>query len=223
MNKVSEPIKILVVDDHPIYRSGLVQVLREEADFDIVGEGGDAAAAVDLAVRHGPNVVLLDISMPGGGISAVARILERVPAARIAMLTASEAEEDVTKALEAGATGYLVKGISGPELTAAVRNLAADKGFVSPELAMRMLKSAQNTARTPPEKTGIEDLSRREEEILTHLAQGKSNKEIAEALNIKEPTVKHYISIILQKLNVRNRVEAALKAHQVLDVPSADG
>lgn len=205
-------IRIILADDHPIFRDGLVHSIEETGEFEVVGLGGSAEEAVSLAFQHKPDIALLDLSMPGNGITAAQRISEAKTAGAIAMLTVSEDGDDVTAAMQAGAAGYLLKGVSAKELREILSKLAAGEAHVSPGLAAQMLRMMQsqeaNTAHP------IDDLTKREEEILKGVAAGKSNKEIGLGLSIQEKTVKHYMTIILSKLQARNRVEAALIAQK---------
>ena len=205
-------IRIILADDHPIFRDGLVHSIEETGAFAVVGVGGSADEAVALAAEHKPDIALLDLSMPGNGITAAARIAQAGTAKAIAMLTVSEDGEDVTAAMQAGATGYLLKGVSAAELRDVLGRIAAGEAHVSPGLAAQMLRIMQT--RKPAEPQPIDDLTKREEDILRGVAAGKSNKEIGLDLNIQEKTVKHYMTIILSKLQARNRVEAALIAQK---------
>lgn len=204
------PIRIVLADDHPIYRDGLARTLADAGDIEVVGTAQDGEGAAELARQLRPDLVILDISMPGGGgMGALARIMEMPDPPRVAMLTASEDEGDLMQALKAGALGYLLKGIGAGELVAIVRDLAAGRSYVTPGLAGRLLVALRGKP-APREEDPLDVLSRREEDILTLVAQGKSNKEVGRLLSLQEKTVKHYMTSILQKLHVRNRVEAAL-------------
>ncbi|AXX96762.1 response regulator [Profundibacter amoris] len=205
-------IRLILADDHPIFRDGLVQSIEETGEFEVVGVGESADDAIFLAKKHTPDVALLDLSMPGNGITAAKRISGAGTAKYIAMLTVSEDDGDVTAALEAGAIGYVLKGVSAAELRRILAGIAKGEAHVSPELAARVLKIMQTPKRT--EKTPIDDLTKREEDILRHVATGKSNREVADQLGLQEKTVKHYMTTILGKLHARNRVEAALIAHE---------
>ncbi len=205
-------IRLILADDHPIFRDGLVQSIEETDQIEVVGVGETADDAVLLAKKHNPDVALLDLSMPGNGITAAKRISEAGSAKYIAMLTVSEDDSDVTSALAAGAIGYVLKGVSAAELRRILMGIAKGEAHVSPGLAARVLKIMQGPKRV--EKSPIDDLTKREEDILRHVAKGMSNREVAQALGLQEKTVKHYMTTVLGKLHARNRVEAALIAHE---------
>ena len=213
---MSDVIRIVLADDHPIYRDGLARSLADAGDIQVVGEASDGEAATEVVLRERPDVVLLDISMPrGGGIGALARIMQMDAPPRVAMLTASEADDDLMQAIKLGAQGYILKGVGAGELVDLVRELAAGRSYVSPGLAGRLLVAMRRRdAAVAPNP--LDDLTKREEDILKLVAQGKSNREVGEALELQEKTVKHYMTSILQKLQVRNRVEAAMLARQHL-------
>ena len=215
---MSERIRIAVVDDHPIFRDGVVHILKSAKSFDVVGEGSSAADAIRISRECQPEVMLLDISMPGGGVEAAASISQSHPDMRMIMLTVSEQEEHVSASLQAGARGYILKGTSGPELLGIVRSVYQGDSYVTPGLAARLLIQARQRAKAEQTKNPLSDLTSREEQILAHASRGMTNKEIANALSLSDKTVKHYMTNIMQKLNVRNRVEAVLtvrgkKAH----------
>ena len=211
---MSDPLKLIVVDDHPLYRSGVIRTLEESAAFAVVGEGASGQEAIDLCARLGPDVALLDISMPGGGIDAAREIATRHETIRIIMLTASEHDDDILAALSAGARGYVVKGVGAAELLSAIAAIANGETYVSPTLAARLLV-AMNAPR-PQEVTAspFDSLTAREEQILKQVSGGLSNKEVGRKLGLQEKTVKQYMTTILQKLQARNRVEAAVKARE---------
>ncbi len=212
-------ITIAIVDDHPIYRQGLVNTLEAEADFKVIGEGRCASDAVKIATELTPNLLLLDISMPGGGIEAAEKIAEVSPSIDIIMLTVSEAEEHVSKSMRLGCSGYILKGISGPDLVRTLLDIHLGSSYVSPGLAAQLLsvkhRDGSGSSKT---KTSLRELSHREEQILKLVALGWSNKEVANQLDLSEKTIKHYMTGIMQKLDVRNRVEAALVAQGMLPV-----
>ncbi|WP_170391332.1 response regulator [Ruegeria arenilitoris] len=204
---------LVIADDHPIFRDGLRRTLDEAEGFEVLAAGSSADEAVALVAQHQPDIAILDLSMPGGGINATRRIaaMEKPPC--IAILTVSENSSDVADALQAGAIGYIVKGVTASELTASLRSIAAGEGFVSPGLASRVLLQINNDASPANSSDVLDDLTHREEEILRRVAKGLSNREIAVELDLQEKTVKHYMTAILSKLHARNRVEAALIAH----------
>lgn len=209
-------IRVVLIDDHPLLREGVATTLNSSDIIEVIGEGADADDALRLATDLLPDIILLDVSMPGGGINAAAAISAACPVVKIAMLTVSEHDEDVLGSLKNGATGYILKGISGPELLEVIRDLYAGQSYVSPSLAARLLSDA--TTSGPNTLSSSDDafstLTAREENILKLIARGLSNKEIGLDLGIAEKTVKHYVTNVLQKLQVRNRVEAAVLAQE---------
>lgn len=210
---MSEKIQLLIVDDHPLFREGVAQTLKAESDIEVVGQATSATEAIRLAGELLPDVILLDITIPGGGLNAARTIATTSPVIKIIMLTASEAEEDVLAALKAGARGYILKGVSSSELVKIVHDVNAGEAYVTPTLAASLLSEMKGSMSGPRSATSpLDDLTERESEILEGVAAGKSNKEIAQQLFLSEKTVKHYMTNILHKLQVRNRVEAALLA-----------
>ena len=208
-----DPIRIVIADDHPLYREGVARSLADDPGLLVVGEAQDAGSAVAMVEALRPDVVLLDLSMPGGGgIVALQKIMAFEKPPKVAMLTASEEDDDVMQALKAGALGYILKGVGSRDLVGVVKDLATGQSYVSPSLAARILNAMRTGAATKVANP-IDDLSKREEDILKLVAAGKSNKEVGRVLDLQEKTIKHYMTSILQKLHVRNRVEAALLAH----------
>ena len=196
-------IRVVIADDHPMFREGVSKTLEAFANCEIVAECDNGDDALKSVREHLPDIALLDISMPGGGIEAARRISTACPVVRILMLTVSENEDDVMAALGVGACGYVLKDV--------IRTVHEGGVYVSPALAARMLvdiKDKKNSERMDL----FSDLTAREEQILKQVAKGLSNKEVAQALTLSEKTVKHYMTNVLQKLQVRNRVEAAIKA-----------
>ncbi len=206
---------VVIADDHPIFRDGLQRTLDEADGFEVLAAGANADEAVSLVGTHQPDIAILDLSMPGGGICATRKIAAMENPPSIAILTVSENSSDVADALEAGAIGYIVKGVTASELTASLRSIAAGEGFVSPGLASRVLLQINADTGMSVSSGILDDLTHREEEILRRVAKGLSNREIADELDLQEKTVKHYMTAILSKLHARNRVEAALIAHDV--------
>lgn len=206
-------LRIAIVDDHPLFRDGVVLTLGTDATLELVGQGSTAEQAIQIAQDILPDVLLLDISLPGGGIEATREIARLCPYIKVIMLTASENEEHVSSALEAGARGYILKGIGAAELIRTVHAVHEGESYVSPQLAARLLTTMRPRAPAPVAADDpLPSLTRREEQILDAVANGKTNKEVAKQLNISEKTVKHYMTNIMHKLQVRNRVEAALVA-----------
>lgn len=210
-------IRVLIVDDHPVFRQGLTLALEEAADITVCGQGATADEAIALAHAHQPDVALIDLSMPGGGLAAIRAIHAELPRIRLAVLTASEDGGDVMAALRAGALGYILKGLDGEVLIDATREIAAGQGYIAPVLAARILSemSLDNDAVRIVAATGSDDralaqLTPREAEVLELVAAGLSNKEIALRGDLQEKTVKHHMTRILQKLQARNRTEAAM-------------
>ena len=208
---MSEPIRIVIADDHPLFREGVAHTLSAESDMQVVAQTDSADAAVRLTQEHIPDIVLLDIAMPGGGLNAARTIAAASPVSRIIMLTVSEDEDDLMSALKAGARAYVLKGVSAHELAAVVRAVHAGEVYVSPTLAAGLLMEMGGKWRGDP----LDALTERERAILELAAEGHTNREIGQSLHLAEKTVKHYMTNILQKLHVRSRVEAALLAHHV--------
>lgn len=207
------PIRIVIADDHPLYREGVARTLAEDAGLDVVGQAQDAPGAVELVQRLTPDLLLLDISMPGGGGLGALRQVMALPAPpKVAMLTASEEDDEVMQALKAGALGYVLKGVGARDLVGIVKDLARGQSYVTPVLAARLLAVMRDGGKAAQVANPLADLSKREEDILRLVAEGRSNKEIGLALALQEKTVKHYMTSILQKLHLRNRVEAAVQA-----------
>lgn len=209
---MNDPIRLLVVDDHTLFRRGLVALLASQTGVQVVGEAADAGQAVREAQRLQPAVILLDNHLPGvTGIQALAGLREACPQALVLMLTVSEDELDVQAALRNGAQGYLLKTIDGEDLVASIRRAMAGETVVSPELTPRLLAAMRQPAEAPPADP-LAVLSAREQEVLREIARGASNKEIARSLSIAETTVKIHVQNILRKLNLHSRVQAAVFA-----------
>lgn len=209
---MSDPISIVLADDHPLFREGVAKTLNSADDIDVVGEASSGPEAVALVEDMLPDLALLDVNMPGGGLEAAKAITQRFPVVKVVMLTVAEEEDVVRLSLQAGAQGYVLKGVSGSDLVRILRDVHSGQPYITPALAASMLQAAGEE--NEPEDDPLKLLTAREREILEHLAGGGSNKQIAIALNIAERTVKHHMTNILQKLQVRNRVEAALVAQR---------
>ncbi len=207
---MTDQIRVLIADDHPMFRTGVGLALKSAGAFEVVGEAGNAQEAIALAQQLRPHVVLLDINMPGCGLQAAAAIARLDPEIRIVMLTVSETEQSVNAALEAGAKGYILKGVSSQELARVLHAICEGEAYVTPALAARLLTQLRQKPAVR-ERNTLSDLTSREEEILAHAAQGLTNKEIARNLTLSEKTVKHYMTNVLHKLQVRNRVEAVIQ------------
>jgi DNA-binding NarL/FixJ family response regulator len=206
---MTDPIRVIVADDHPMFRAGVVGTLSAGEGIVVVGEAADAPTALALARQHLPDVILLDITMPGGGLRAARDISAECPATRVVMLTASEDEDDLLDAMKAGASGYVLKGAGATELIEVVRSVSAGEVYVAPSLAWGLLREMSK-----PRSGPLDELTAREREVLEGVAAGRSNQEIAHDLGLSEKTIKHYMTNILGKLQVRSRVEAALIAYR---------
>ena len=219
MTKLAYPaIRVFLVDDQRLIRDGLRLLLELEDGLEVVGEAENGAAALEVYAALQPDVVLMDIRMPGmDGVEATHRIIERWPQARVVILTTFDDDAYIFDALRAGALGYLLKDISGPELAAAVREVAHGGALIQPSVARKVLAEFSRLApETTPERSALsEPLTAREQEILTGITHGLTNKEIAVRLNLTEGTVKNYTSVIFQKLGVQDRTQAALRAREL--------
>src|SRR4051812_25373497 len=210
---MTQAIRLVVIDDHPLFREGVTRSLTEIGGFEVVGEGSSAEDALRLAREEAPDIILLDISLPGGGLSAIAPILDHCPSQKIIMLTVSEGSEDLAAALKSGAQGYVLKGVGSRTLAEILRSVAAGERYVSPTLSARLLSALSNASQASP----LADLSPREREILSLVADGLSNKRIGLKLGLHEKTIKHDMSRILATLKVSNRTEAAMVLRDLAD------
>lgn len=212
----SAPVRVLVVDDHRLFRRGLVALLALDKEVQVVGEAGDAGEAVHRARELQPDVVLLDLDLPGAsGIQALPGLREACPGAHILMLTVSEDTQDMQAALRAGAQGYLLKTMEGDELSLAIRRAARGEAIVSPEMTGKLVAALQapaTPAPAPAPAPTAPGLTPREQDVLQEIARGASNKEIARTLDIAETTVKIHVQGILRKLGLVSRVQAAVYA-----------
>ncbi len=205
---MSDSIRVLLVDDHEVFRRGLVGLLADEQDIRLVGEASSPSEAMHLSEELKPDVVLLDVYMPGGtGIEAISKIKETT-SAKILMLTVSEKNMDLLGAINAGADGYLLKNAKPAQLCKAIRDIAAGKGVLAPEVTPQIFDRVKNI--TAP--ASVPTVSLREKEVLALLAKGASTREIAAALTISVNTVKTHVARIMKKLDVGNRTEAVARA-----------
>lgn len=207
--EAARPIRVVVVDDHTLFRRGLTALLAREPGFEVAGEAADGFEGIRVVATHKPDVVLLDLDMPGlSGVETLHAIEKEVPGTNVVMLTVSEDADDLLAALRAGAVGYLLKNIDSDFLVASIRRAAEGESVISPEMTGKLVHGLRAGAAPGPADT----LSPREREILGHLAKGSSNKEIARALAVAESTVKIHVQHILRKLNLTSRVQAAVWA-----------
>jgi two-component system NarL family response regulator len=212
---VVEPIRVLVVDDHALFRRGLQMVLEQEPDIEVVGEASDGAEAVTTAAETLPDIVLMDVRMPRrGGIDACTSIHETVPSAKIIMLTISDEEVDLYDAIKAGAMGYLLKEISIEEVASAIRAVHGGQSLISPSMASKLLTEFASMIKKTDDRQQVPTprLTDREMEVLKLVAKGMNNRDIAKQLFISENTVKNHIRNILEKLQLHSRMEAVVYA-----------
>ena len=208
---MTDKMHVLIVDDHPIFREGLVQTLRSESGIEIVGQAATAEEAVRLTADLLPDILLLDIDIPGGGLKAAETVAAQSPVTKIVLLTGSDDEDTVLAGLRAGARAYVLKGVAARELVGILRAVWAGEVYVTPTLAAGLLLEMTTVSRgAPSQGSPIDQLTERERQVLELVASGLSNKEVGLRLHLTEKTIKHCMSNILQKLQVRNRVEAAL-------------
>lgn len=203
-------IRIAIIDDHPLFRAGVARSLSEVGGFEIVAEGSTHGDAIRLVDQHQPDILLLDVSIPGGGgLNAAQTILGKNRDQKIVMLTVSEAAGDVTRTLGSGARGYVLKGVDAEALAKILLEIAAGDAYVSPALSARLL-SGEKTAASLGAEASTEELSERQRQILRFVSLGWTNKEIASELHLQEKTIKHQLTRIFSILDVSNRTEAAM-------------
>jgi DNA-binding NarL/FixJ family response regulator len=202
VDKLAEKIKVMVVDDHPLMRVGVASIVNARSDMTVVAQAGTGEEAVTLFFKHKPDVTLMDLRLPGmSGVDSIRSIRETHPRARFVVLTTYEGDADIHRALEAGAQGYVIKGMPYQTLVEALQRVHTGGRFLPPPVARAL------ASRMPDS-----ELSAREQEVLSLLASGKSNKDIASTLGISEATVKCHVSAILLRLNVSDRTEAVVTA-----------
>jgi DNA-binding NarL/FixJ family response regulator len=205
-----ERTRIVVVDDHALLRAGLVRALALDPLIEIVGEGGSAMDAIELARIHTPDLILLDISMPGNGIEAARAIRELPSPPRVVMLTVSGDDDDVMGSIEAGAAGYILKGASAQDIIMAVTSVKAGGSFISPDLALRLLS---NTAQVPADS--LLSLSEVERSILRLMSEGLTTRKVSEQLELPDKVVESHATNILKKISATSRIGAETVAKQV--------
>ncbi|MBW3602533.1 MAG: response regulator transcription factor [Actinobacteria bacterium] len=210
-----DPIRVIVADDHAVFRRGLEMVLETEDDIDVIAEAGSGEEASALAVASEPDLVLMDVRMPGdGGIHATRVIKEALPDVKVLMLTISDDGEDLFESVKAGASGYLLKGISIEEVADAIRSVHSGQALISPLMATKLLSQFSAMARRDERREDVRSprLTKREMEVLTLIARGMNNRDIARELFISENTVKNHVRNILEKLHLHSRMEAVVYA-----------
>jgi DNA-binding NarL/FixJ family response regulator len=208
------PIRVVIADDHPMFRFGLRTVILAEPDLELAGEAENGVEAVALVNARQPDVALLDLNMPElDGVSATARIAREAPCTAILILTMLEDDASVRAAIRAGARGYIVKGSGADEIVRAIRGVAAGDVIFGPSVGTNVLAALQ-TPVSPASERSFPELTRREYEVLELLAQGQSNNAIADHLFLSEKTVRNHLSLIFDKLSVRSRAEAIVLAHR---------
>jgi two-component system NarL family response regulator len=212
------PIRLLVVDDHNLFRQGLIRILGDYEQLQIVGQAANGQDALALVEQLQPDVVLMDVNMPVlSGPDAVRQMQARFPGLPVVMLTVSERDEDLFDAIRAGARGYLLKNVGAAELLDALQRVHAGEAILAPTMAVRLLDEFRTLAEGAPRElapASVDELSERELDVLRLVAQGLSNKEIADALSLSEHTVKTHLANILEKLHLRSRAHAAAYAVQ---------
>ena len=207
-------IRVLVADDQPLVRSGFRMVLEERPDLELVGEAEDGGQAIQLAAELDPDVILMDVRMPNlDGVEATRRLVESGTRAHILVLTTFDLDEYVYAAVQAGASGFLLKDVQPAELVDAIRVVAAGNSLFGPAATRRLIEQFASVRGTPATAT-VEALTEREREVLRLLAQGRSNAELANQLYLSEATVKTHVSAVLRKLGVRDRVQSVIAAYE---------
>ncbi|HJZ34540.1 MAG TPA: response regulator transcription factor [Hyphomicrobiaceae bacterium] len=212
---MARPIRVAVVDPYPIFREAVVQTITRCPELLLVAQGATAADARAAVREAEPDILLIDISIPEGGIEAAIGIAKGGSSCKLVVLTALDDVMSVSKALAAGVKGYILKGVSGTELVAAIKTIDGGLPFVTPDLASRLLTDARGGALLPLREAKLKAaLSYREQQILNHVSKGLTNKEIADRLGLTVGTIKHYVTQLFKKMNVRNRLEAIQAAQK---------
>lgn len=207
---MKQEIRVAVIDDHPLFREGVTRSLTEIGGFRFVGEGASAQDAHRIATTMQPDIVLLDISIPGGGLNAIKEILIDHSAQKIVVLTISESVADITEAINAGVSGYVLKGIGSSNLAEILRKVAGGEKYVSAAVLGRLLSDSSHLRHKSIDSDPINLLTDREIDILQLVAAGMSNREVADKISLQTKTIKNYMTRILAKLKARNRTEAAI-------------
>jgi len=213
MTMEGEKVRVLIVDDHTLFRRGLVSLLSQQENLEVIGEASDGEEALEKAKELMPDVILMDIRMPKiNGLEATRRIKAEMPYVKILMLTVSDEEQDLFEAIKSGASGYLLKNLEPEDLIRYLEGVRRGEAPIDPLMASKILQEFKRGMETPRPPTGPELLTPREREILELVAMGDANKEIARKLGISENTVKNHLRNILEKLHLQNRVQAAMYA-----------
>lgn len=208
-------IRVVIVDDHPMFRTGLIQALTVDGDISAIGEGGSAAEAVELVAALRPDVLLLDAQMSDDGLDRIPDIMQAHPETRIVVVTASDDEKDIARAVEAGVYGYVLKGTTGSDMRRIVRSVNKGENVIPKDMFGRLLGMLREKSASSEGAAEANKLSKQETQVLQFLARGLSNREIGACLDITERTVKFHLSNTFSKLHVRNRVEASISARRM--------
>jgi DNA-binding NarL/FixJ family response regulator len=212
MSAAPEQLRVVLVDDHPVYRQGLAKLLRESG-VDVIAQAGNGQDALSIVEEAAPDVVVMDLNMPGmSGVEVTRKLVERNPASRVLIVSVSAQEEDVTEAILAGASGYVLKDGPVEEVVAGIQAAADGESLISPRIATMLLRRMRLDEPAELDAPPASPLSERELQVLRLVAEGKGNQEIGEVLYIGQSTVRNHISSILMKLQVDNRVQAAVRA-----------
>jgi DNA-binding NarL/FixJ family response regulator len=212
MSAAPEQLRVLLVDDHPVYREGLARLLSQSG-VEVVAQAGNGPEALAIVEEAAPDVVVMDLNMPGmSGVEVTRKLVEATPASRVLIVSVSAQEEDVTEAILAGASGYVLKDGPVEEVVAGIQAAAAGESLISPRIATMLLRRMRLDEPAELDAPAVTPLSERELQVLRLVAEGKGNQEIGEALYIGQSTVRNHISSILMKLQVENRVQAAVRA-----------